>query len=317
MRTTIVGPYPRIGSNAGDILRQRINDSYLRKSSIGEVQRLQRNLTHEVLGELVGAGIDIPNTGLVDVHDELTWPLEYANGIEFGGMKKIFHTNTHYREAKVVGEISPRTKPTELYEEARKNFPQIKLELPGPYTLAQHSVLTENSPYKNLNDLIHAYVDLLRSWISRVSAPLIQFNEPSLIQGEFPHQLRNVYERLVDGIQFPIAVWTFYGKYSSELLSELFSLPVDIIGLDCVWDTELDQHLRRQKPDKGIGFGIVDSGDRGYIVLEDPQQIVERLKRLEGYVDFNRSLVSSNATLEHLPREVARKKLQIISEVRL
>jgi len=72
------------------------------------IQQLKENLTREVVRKMVSTGIDLPNSRLVDVHDELTWPLENADGVKFGGIKKIFHTNTHYKEVLVNDETVRR-----------------------------------------------------------------------------------------------------------------------------------------------------------------------------------------------------------------
>jgi methionine synthase II (cobalamin-independent) len=105
LKSTVVGPYPRVGSKCGDLLRKEINKLYEGTGDAERVGSLKVDLTKEVVQEMVSAGIEVPNYGLIDVHDELTWPLEHVAGVELGGMKKIFHTNTHYKEAVVTGEI--------------------------------------------------------------------------------------------------------------------------------------------------------------------------------------------------------------------
>lgn len=317
MRTTITGPYPRIGSELGDLLRKELNK---KNKDSGKVSGLQADLTKEIIQELVSAGIELPNYGLVDVHDELTWPFEFADGIEFGGMKKIFKKNMHYKEPKVKSGIHAKPANLALYKLACQTYPDIKLELPGPYTLARHSVIGKDAPYLGLEYLTQECARVLRRIIDSVCpVTMVQFNEPSIIADEKPpaslDSLPQIYSRMLEGLNIPTAVWTFYGRYTQNTLELLFTLPVGVVGLDFVWHPEVAQMLKGRLVTQGIGFGIVDSCDRRCLHFENANELAEKIKRLEDFVDFDKSLVSSNATLRHLPRDYAHKKIEIISEV--
>ncbi len=321
MQSTIVGPYPRVGSEVGNELRRELNNIYRGSGSVQLVQRLMENLTREVVQEMVSAGIDLPNYGLVDVHDELTWPLESVEGVQFGGMKKVFHTNTHYREVIVNGEIVKR-RPivNDLCRIALEVHPEVKVELPGPYTMAKHSVFGKKSPYKTFAELARKYATLYREELSGLKdVPLVQFNEPSIIAYGRLHDdaaiVPELYEMMVSDLKLQTAVWTFYGRYTPEVLDMLLSLPVDIVGLDFVWDPDVETLVKKKCPDKGIGIGLIDSGDRGYTGLEEQDSVMSRLRSLEGYVDFQRAILSSNATLEHLPRDNAKQKIALIADI--
>ncbi len=315
MRSTVIGSYPRVGSEIGDGLRREINKE---NPDQMRIRQLEKRLTGEVVYEMVSAGIDLPNCGFVDVHDELTWPLQYVHGVEFGGMAKIFHTNTHYRKAIVNGEIQmDGSFVSGLYATASEVHPQVKLELPGPYTMAKHSVLA-GGPYKNTKELAYAYARLYGELLQGKNVPFVQFNEPSIIAYRRQHDdigiVPSLYEMMLDGLNVPVAVWTYYGTYSAEALNMLFSLPVSAVGIDFVWDPDAAGLIRKISPDKGIGFGVVDSGDRGQLKTEDPDEVARTVRDLSGYVDFGRSFLSSNATLEHVARDYARRKLAVISE---
>ena len=321
LKSTVVGPYPRVGSECGDKLRRELNRLYEGNGDPELVRSLRKDLTGEVVREMVAAGISLPNSGLIDVHDELTWPLEYADGVRFGGMKKIFHTNIHYRQTVVDGEVRRKQSLIgDLYRAALKAHPVVKLEFPGPFTMAKHSILGKGSPYRDLNNLAQAYARLFREELSGLrDVPLVQFNEPSMIAPRAKIDeidiVPELYSKMLNGLDVPVAIWTFYGKYSPEALETLLSLPVDVVGLDFVWDTEVDALLRKSSHEKGIGIGLIDSGDRGHIRFEDPNHVLEILTRLRGRVNFEKSFLSCNATLEHLPRDYARRKLALIGEI--
>jgi len=320
MKATLVGPYPRIGSECGDKLRKELNRSYEGSDNAELVQSLMKDLTREVVKEMVSVGIDLPNCGLINVHDELTWPLEHADGVEFGGMKKIFHTNTHFREAIVNDKIRRKESLLgDLFGTALEVHPTVKVEFPGPYTMAKHSVLGKDSPYRSLEDLAEAYAKLFREELSELKGvSLVQFNEPSIIavgtRSENRSMVPELYRKMLNGLNLPVALWTFYGKYSRELVDMLLSLPVDVIGFDFVWDPNIDDLLSKTSHGKGIGIGLIDSGDRGYVQFEALDQILDRLAKLKGHVNLDESFLSSNATLEHLPRDHARRKAALIGE---
>jgi methionine synthase II (cobalamin-independent) len=120
---------------------------------------------------------------------------------------------------------------------------------------------------------------------------------------------------MLSGLDVPTAVWTFYGKYSPEVLEILLSLPVNVVGLDFVWDPEVATLLRKMSKSRGIGIGMIDSGDQGRIQIEESQKVLAKLSSMEGYVDLDKSFLSCNASLEHLPRDYARKKVALIGEV--
>ena len=321
MKSTVVGPYPRVGSKSGDSLRKELNKLYEGTGDKERVRAFGKDLTEEIVREMISASIEMPNYGLVDVHDELTWPLNHVHGVEFGGMKKIFHTNTHYKEAIVVDRINRKQSLlSDLYRAALEVHPAVKVEFPGPYTMAKHSVLGKGSPYGGLDELAEAYAKLFREELSTLKGvPLVQFNEPSVIapgtEAEKVRMLPELYSSMLTGLDVPTAVWTFYGKYSPEVLEILLSLPVDVVGLDFVWDPEVATLLGKLSENRGIGIGMIDSGDQGRIQIEDSEKIVAKLSSLGDCVNLDESFLSCNASLEHLPRDYARKKVALIGEV--
>lgn len=353
MKSTIIGAYPRIGSEVGKELRRRINhlmrieDAQERKKCEKDVSYLQLKLTREIVEEQIRSGINIVNYGFVDVHDELTWPLENMTGIYFRGMKKIYHTNIHHK-VPVVKSIPELKVPliNHLWDEAVRavkvlkadkynKSEDVKIELPGPITLSELCIIDRNFISKEELSLIFA--EQYKTWLDHLIIypvlqqslpPLIQFNEPSLIAYERETTfdtlfIISVYEKMLENFynsnsNIPkTCVWTFYGTYDEKKLETLFSLPIDIVGLDFVWDPNLESKLltyfKNSKTDKSIGLGLIDSGDRGYLVKEKPEKLVERIKPMSEVIDLSKCLISCNATLEHLPREYARDKLWIIS----
>ncbi|MBI4142002.1 hypothetical protein HY484_03700 [Candidatus Woesearchaeota archaeon] len=319
MQTTINGTYPRVSSDTADKLRKELNKNYNNQSNPAIIAQLQEELTKEIVQEQINAGIDIPNDGLVYAYDEISWPLEEAEGIEFGGMKKTLHTNIHHREIKCTGQIKPKDCINQLHTLAKRQR-DVKLELPGPYTLAVHTKLQETSPYKNIEQLAHAYAEFYQTTIrARKDISLIQFNEPSIIAYKREHPnleiISEVYADMLKGVKAKTIVWTYGGIYDRKTIDILFELPVDTIGFDFVWDLNVEKLLKKISTDKNIGFGIIDSGDTGWIGEEDKQKIVKTLKSFAGYTYLSKALIAPNTTLEHLQRTNAREKLRTLREI--
>lgn len=321
MRTTINGPYPRIGSELTQKLREETNAFYNGNSHPAVIQHLQNDVTRELVRELVTAGVDLPNDGLVYAPDELSWPLENAEGITFGGMHKTFHTNIIHRDIICTGDIKPKHFISPLHATAVAESPHgVKLELPGPYTLACHTEIGKNTPYKNIEDLAHAYAEFYRGvLLSRKKEDTVQFNEPSIIahEREHPHLeiIPELYHDMLHKVKTHTAVWTSGGHYTRQTIDLLFALPVETVGFDFVWDPNVGTLLRKISTDKNIGFGIVDSGDTGWGAPDDKTAIVKTLRAFAGYTYLSKALVAPNATLEHLQRSDARKKIKLLRDI--
>ena len=320
MRTTINGPYPRIGSELTQRLREELEAQYKGESHPTIIQHLQNDVTRELVQELVTAGIDIPNDTLVYANDELSWPLEEVEGITFGGMHKTFHTNIIHKDIICTGEIKPKHCINTLHSTAVAEH-YVKLELPGPYTLACHTEIGKNAPYKNIEEIAHAYAEFYHgALLSRKKEDFVQFNEPSIIahKREHPHleMLPELYQNLLHKVKAQTAVWTSSGHYTQQTIDILFSLPVDIVGFDFVWDPNVETLLKKISTDKNIGFGIVDSGDTGWCGADDKNAIVKTLRSFAGYTYLSKALVAPNATLEHLPRAYAQQKIKLLKQIK-
>jgi methionine synthase II (cobalamin-independent) len=328
MRSTVVGPYPRVGSYIGNILRDETNKLYGNQNNFPLVEKLREYLTAEVVAEQLAAGIDVPNCGFIDVHDERTWPTESLN-VEEIGMKKIDHTNTHYKERAVRKKLRALGPVVgDSYLSARNLSTDVKLELPGPYALAKHSVIEDGS-YRDSIDLAFAYADVYKEELDRLGpkdASLIWFDEPTIVAkaadpdgtkllGEL-YQLPELYRHLVRRIDpdIPVALCTYYGPCTPEKYDILRGLQVDVLCLDFVWGKGTADLLREYGDKTPVGIGIVDSGDRAIRRFEDPAKIAERVSALADVVDLENSFISPNATLAHLDRDDARRKIAIVAE---
>ncbi|MBI4140430.1 hypothetical protein HY485_01190 [Candidatus Woesearchaeota archaeon] len=316
MKTTINGPYPRIGSELTQKLREETGAEETHPTIL---QHLQNDVTKELVRELVTAGIDLPNDGLVYANDELSWPLENTDGITFGGMHKTLHTNIIHRHIICTGEIKQKHFINPLHTTAVTEH-SVKLELPGPYTLACHTEIGKTAPYKNIEEIAHAYAEFYRGvLLSRKKEDFVQFNEPSIIAYKREHpnleMLPELYQNMLHKTKAQTAIWTSSGHYTRQTIDLLFSLPVDTIGIDFVWDQNVETLLKKISTDKNIGFGIVDSGDTGWCGQDDKNSIVKTLRSFAGYTYLSKALVAPNATLEHLPRNYAQQKIKLLRQI--
>jgi methionine synthase II (cobalamin-independent) len=344
VKTTLNGPYPRIGSEIGDKLRREINRYERGKADYSSVQALQKALTSEVVEEAIAGGIDVPNYGLIDVHDDMTWPLfDYLPALKLktnatpSGMKKRFHTNSHYIPFLVDARLEPSHTgilASDLYFETREKFGEVaKLECLGPFSLARKCILGPNAPYGGrvelAKDIARLYNEQIRWAAEKLPGglPVLQLDEPSLTskaegwkdpkRDEEAEGLSEIYKDLLRGIGSKTIVSTFYGETTDRQLEILNELPVDAIGLDFVWGGEdLFHKVRALEPSKGIGFGIVDNGagEDNRLDYEDPRIIANTICGLHDRVDLGKSYISLNAETEQLPRSSAIRKIGIIKQ---
>ena len=91
----------------------------------------------------------------------------------------------------------------------------------------------------------------------------------------------------------------------------MFSLPVDIIGLDFVMGPANYDLIGELPQEKKLGCGIVDARNTRLETVED---IAEAIKRVSGSVSLDRLYINPSCGLDYLPRPNARAKLTRLVE---
>ncbi len=321
MRTTAIGSYPKIPNRPRPArLRRAIARLDRGEITAQELTRVEDDVTIEVIGEQVEAGLDIVTDGQIRWDDDQTYIARRLDGFEIGGLIRYFDTNTYYRQPNVIGPVRWR-EPILVrdYEFAAKHSEKpVKALITGPYTLA---ALSTDSHYSDRRRLVLDLAQALHQEalaLVAAGAPAIQVNEPAILQHkeDVPLLVEAVAVMLDSlpasgrGVQTETSVYTWFGD-ADGILPQLMELPVDFIGLDFVTGPGNWEALARTVFTKGLGFGIVDARNTK---MESADEIAGQIRRIGEFVPADRLHVNPSCGLEYLPREVAFDKLKRLAE---
>src|SRR5205809_7680444 len=138
MQTTVVGNYPKIPNRPRPArLRQAINRRDRGEITSEELARIEDEVTVEVIGEQVEAGLDIITDGQVRWDDDQTYVTRRLGGVEMNSLERYLDTNTYYRRPEVTCPVSWREPHlVRDYRLAAENTPKTdKAMSTRPYTL--------------------------------------------------------------------------------------------------------------------------------------------------------------------------------------
>lgn len=308
MKTTVVGSYPRI-PNRPRVAKHRMAVTRLQqgKITLEELREIENQVTIEVIQELIDAGLDIINDGMIRWEDGQTPFASGLEGFERGGLIRYFDTNTYYRQPIASGAIRFRQAITvEGFQFAKANSANpIKPVVTGPYTLAH---LSENRHYEKLADFVLDLARALREELlalEAAGAEMIQIDEPAILGhspqvGVFTEAIRT----LVHDVKASIVLQTYFADIT-PLWPALTALPVAWLGIDLA-TTPATWKVLNDWPG-GLCLGVVDARNTR---AEDWKTIRPKVEKLLAIFGHERLMLSPSASLEFLPRERAEEKLK-------
>ena len=315
MIKSVVGNYPRVGPpSKAPSLRQALTQFDEGKMGAEELQRVEDQVTQEVLEQQIEAGLDLVTDGQVRWDDAQTYFAGGIQGFSTNGLLRYFDTNTYYRQP--VAETALRwTVPVTVrdYEFAAAHSSKpVKAAMIGPYTLAR---LSQRKHYRSFRRMVLDLATALNREaraLEAAGASVIQFDEPAILKypedfGLFEEACDQVTRGLTRGKK---AVYTFFGSLDG-LYPQFLRLPFDIIGLDFVQGKENWELLRSFPDDKELGFGIVDARNTK---METVEELVEAVRRISRLVPLTRLHINPSCGLEFLPRANAYAKLRRLVE---
>lgn len=312
--TTTVGDYPKI-PNRPRPARLRAALARFDRKEIGEedLRRVEDEVTVEVIDEQLEAGLDIITDGQIRWGDPQTYIACRLSGASINGLVRYFDNNTYFGQPIVEGELAwtgPITVSDYRFAAAHSPKP-VKAVLTGPYTLAR---LSDNRFYPSLEDCVIAYAAALHqeaAALEEAGAPLIQLNEPSILDYKDDWPLfATAVSTVFEGIEAETAVYTFF-RDAEGLFPQMLDLPCDILGLDFVSGPANFDTLKGVDFRKKLGLGIVDGRN---VKLESVDYLLDRLRQVAESVPLERVHLNPSCGLEFLPREAAYAKLQRLAE---
>jgi 5-methyltetrahydropteroyltriglutamate--homocysteine methyltransferase len=305
----MVGNYPKISPDAkAPSLRTAISRFDESRITLEELKRVEEEVTKEVIQDQVDAGLDLVTDGQIRWDDGQTYIARGIQGFTVNGLIRYFDTNTYYRHPIPENRLQSNGAITvKDYEFAAANSARpVKAVITGPYSLAR---LSQLGCYEDLRSLVMDLVPILNreaKALQSAGASVIQFDEPSILKHKEDIDLfAEAIEGVTAGITATTGVCTIFGD-ATGIHSRLFSLPVDIIGLDFVAGPANYDLIGELPQEKKLGCGIVDARNTRLETVED---IAEAIKRVSGSVSPDRLYINPSCGLDFLPRPNARAKL--------
>jgi 5-methyltetrahydropteroyltriglutamate--homocysteine methyltransferase len=188
--------------------------------------------------------------------------------------------------------------------------------LPGPLTLARHSILDADT-YSGEEQLAEDYTTALQQEIRALSdAGLehLQIEEPSLLQTpDDAEWVLPLLDKLADAASEPTTrLMTYFGD-ATDLYGEFQSTGFDVLTFDFTYSDSLEETIVQQGTDKPLALGLLNGRNTKLRSIDDVTSVVENL---EPQLVSDTNYLTFSCSIDYLPRDKARRKLQQLSEVR-
>jgi 5-methyltetrahydropteroyltriglutamate--homocysteine methyltransferase len=321
--TTVVGSLPQPDwlldrDMLRDRLPARVRTPELWRVAPDLLEAAQDDATLLAIRDMERAGLDVITDG--EIRRE-SYSNRFATALE--GMDVDNPATIMSRAGKpnkvprVVGRIR-RREPVEVRDLRflRANTDrQVKITLPGPFTMSQQAVDEHYGDVRALGmDLAEAVNEEIRDLFA-AGADVVQIDEP-WVQSR-PEQAREyaleVIDRALAGIDGTTALHSCFGYAHMvhdrpdgyPILAELNDCKVDQLVIEAA-QPNLDLSVLERLPDKVIAIGVVSLGD---LEVEPVEVIADRIRAALRHVDAERLQVAPDCGMKYLPRDVAVGKL--------
>jgi 5-methyltetrahydropteroyltriglutamate--homocysteine methyltransferase len=318
-RTTVIGSFPRPTVVADTMKRPTLSPP--------EVDDMIR----WAVREQAGLGLEMVTDGEAYRENMYYFYQKRLQGVSMDNMvKQSFGSAGFAIEcARVTGEIhNPQFNLAHYWRVAREAAPAsvaVKQTVTGPHVLSRFSVNERPDLYPDEPSLCRAYAEVLRQELRQVidaGCEHIQFDEP--MWTESPDQSEwavDILNELIDSLG-PVRVGlhvcggnprrkrVYFTRYTDlapafrkahihEVLLEHCTLGYNLMDLWPLWDFKGD-----------LALGVIDQRSD---VIETPEVIRERVKPALEYFPPERLLLTSECGFGHVPIEITRAKLLVLT----
>jgi 5-methyltetrahydropteroyltriglutamate--homocysteine methyltransferase len=198
---------------------------------------------------------------------------------------------------------------------------QVKVTVPGPFTMAQQAQIDyyDGSRERAALDYAAAVNEEIRDLFAH-GADIVQLDEPYM-QAR-PDDARawglKTLNRALEGVTGTVAVHICFGYAAIihqrpsgySFLPELADCSCAQVSIETA-QSNLDCAVLSGLPNKKIMLGVIDLADMN---AETPQQVAARIRRALPYVDAKNIIVAPDCGMKYLPRNVADAKLRAMVE---
>ena len=345
MLTTVIGAYPKpkylklpdwFNADGGTDTEFPTKDYLEAINKMGnEAENIFHKATEEVIKDQIECGIDIITDGEVRRENYIHYHCRHLDGIDFNKLtKKVARTgNYECWLPTITGTV--KAKEAFLVREwqlaQKMSSKPIKITIPGPMTITD-TISNEfyNSPKKMGEDLAEAIkVEINR--LAEAGCKYIQVDEPlfarkpkeaieygiknleKCFEGIINKKIDKIthiccgYPDKLDVVNYPKAPLNSYHEIAEILDNSI----VDSISIEDAHRYN-DLNLLNKYKNKKIIFGVLKIASSK---IDSEEDIYKRVKEALSHIDKERLIIAPDCGLGHLPRELSKKKLKIMSEV--
>jgi 5-methyltetrahydropteroyltriglutamate--homocysteine methyltransferase len=197
---------------------------------------------------------------------------------------------------------------------------QIKITLPGPFTMSQQAV---NEYYPTVADAAMDYARAVREEMAELfaaGADVVQLDEPWMqAKPDLAEQyglaalnaaLEGAAGKTAVHICFGYAALTKDRPDGYSFLPQMKDCLCDQISIETA-QANLDTSVLEEVRGKTIILGVLNLADMG---IETPEIIAHRIRRALPHVDADKVVVAPDCGLKYLPRDVAFGKMKAMAD---
>jgi 5-methyltetrahydropteroyltriglutamate--homocysteine methyltransferase len=323
----VVGSYPQPGwlidraQLGSKVPRVRMPEIWRVEKAF--LEQAQDDATVLAIHDMELAGIDIITDGEMRRESYSNRFATALEGVDIDNPGSALDRSGHPNPVpRVVGKI--RRKHTVEVQDLlflKKNTARrVKMTVPGPFTMSQQA---QNDFYKSEAEAAMDYAAAVNAEIRDLfaaGADIVQVDEPYM-QAR-PEKARQyglkALNRALENVSGVTAVHICFG-YAAIIHQRPsgYSFLPELAGCSCqqvsieTAQSGLDTAVLEKLPGKKIMVGCIDLSD---MIVETPQQVVERIKRALKYVKPENVILAPDCGMKYLPREVAFGKLKAMVE---
>ena len=326
--TTVVGSYPQpdwlIDRAMLSKVVPRVNMHEMWRVAPERLREAQDDATILAIRDMERAGIDIISDGEARRESYSNYFIAALEGVDADSPAVIVSkAGRETRVPRVTGPIRRRG-PVEVRDLAflRANTDrQIKITLPGPFTMAQQA---HDEHYGDLEAMAMGFADAVNAEVrdlAAAGADVIQLDEPWLRND--PENARRfavkAINRALEGVTVPTVVHLCFGYAAVvpgqkptgySFLVELADSVADQISIECA-QPHLDMGMLADLSTKKILLGVIDLGNPA---IESAEEVAARIRAGLAHVDAERLIPAPDCGMKYLPRATAFGKLKALAE---
>ena len=321
--TTVVGSYPQPDwlvdkTNLRSRLPPRVRAKEIWKVPDTDLKEAQDDATRVAIMDQEKAGVDIVTDGEIRRESYSNRVATALEGIDIDNPGTAIDRTGHPNPVpRVTGKIR-RGRPIEVgdVEFLRANTNrQIKMTLPGPFTMTQQA---ENSYYSDDEGLAMDYAVAVNEEIKKLfaaGADVVQLDEPYMQarpEAAMKYAVKAI-NRALENVSGTTAIHMCFGYAyvvkekppAYSFLHELEETSADQISIESA-QPKLDLSLLKGLPSKTIIIGVIDLDDAA---VETPDVVAGRIREALKHVPPERLIISPDCGMKYLPRDRAYAKL--------